>query len=93
MYPYGDSIVDISNKDNSTKSKIYQLNSTTHAAEYPGTINLHQNEKTNALIRYLKLKPLLSNGFINQTIFHWYEKDNENGTFNYTEIDPKMLPF
>lgn len=41
----------------------------------------------------MKLKPLLNNGFINKITFHWYEKDNADGTFNYTELDPKTLPF
>lgn len=31
VYPYGDSIVDITDKDNTMKSKIYQVNSSTHS--------------------------------------------------------------
>lgn len=93
VYPYGDSVVDITDKNNSERSKVYKVNSVTHAAEYPGVINLHKDEKTNALIKYLKLKPLVDNGFINKITFHWYERDNEDGSFNYTEIDPKTLPF
>ena len=93
IYPLGDSIVDINDKNNTIRSKIYQVNSKTHAAEYPGTINLHKDEKTNALIRYLKLKPIQNKGFINKITFHWYDRDNADGTFNYTELDPQTIPF
>ena len=93
VYPFGDSMPDINDKNNTIKSKIYKVNSKTHAAEYPGTINLHKDEKTNALIRYLKLKPIKNKGFINKITFHWYERDNADGTFNYTELDPRTIPF
>lgn len=93
VYSIGDSVVDIKDTANTIRSKIYQVNSVTHAAEYPGSINLHKDEKTNALLRYLKLKPVENKGFIDDITFHWYEKDNADGTFNYTELDQKTLPF
>lgn len=92
-YPLGDSMPDINDKDNTIRSKIYRVNSKTHSAQYPGSINLHTNEKTNALLRYLKLKPIQNKGFIDDITFHWYEKDNANGTYNYEELDPSTIPF
>ena len=93
VYPLGDSMPDIKDKDNSIRSKIYRVNSKTHSEQYPGSINLHKDEKTNALLRYLKLKPIENKGFIDNITFHWYEKDNEDGTYNYEELDPSMIPF
>ena len=93
VYPLGDSMPDINDKDNTIRSKIYQVNSKTHSAQYPGSINLHKDEKTNALLRYLKLKPIENKGFIDDITFHWYEKDNADGTYNYEELDPSTIPF
>ena len=93
VYPLGDSMPDINDKDNTIRSKIYQVNSKTHSEQYPGSINLHKDEKTNALIRYLKLKPIENKGFIDDITFHWYEKDNADGTYNYEELDPSTIPF
>ena len=93
IYPLGDSMPDINNKDNTIRSKIYQVNSKTHSEQYPGSINLHKDEKTNALLRYLKLKPIENKGFIDDITFHWYEKDNADGTYNYEELDPSTIPF
>ena len=93
VYPLGDSMPDINDKDNTIRSKIYQVNSKTHSEQYPGSINLHKDEKTNALLRYLKLKPIENKGFIDDITFHWYEKDNADGTYNYEELDPSTIPF
>ena len=93
VYPLGDSMPDIQDKDNTIRSKIYRVNSKTHSEQYPGSINLHKDEKTNALLRYLKLKPIENKGFIDDITFHWYEKDNADGTYNYEELDPSTIPF
>ena len=93
VYPLGDSIPDINDKDNTIRSKIYRVNSKTHSEQYPGSINLHKDEKTNALLRYLKLKPIENKGFIDDITFHWYERDNADGTYNYEELDPSTIPF
>ena len=93
LYPLSSDFPNYSDPKNSTKSLNYFINSKEMADSYPGVYDEGTGKYTNCLMRYLKLKNINTSGFITDIKFHWYPQDNMDYTYNYEEIDPKLLPF
>lgn len=93
LYPLSSDFPNYSDPKNSTKSLNYFINSKEMADSYPGVYDEGRGKYTNCLMRYLKLKNINTSGFITDIKFHWYPQDNMDYTYNYEEIDPKLLPF